>query len=83
MRYHPSVVAQSFATLACLNPGRVFLGVGTGEAVNETPATGAEWPSGKERRMRLAESLTLIRRLWTEERRLRRRLLHDPTGNHL
>jgi coenzyme F420-dependent glucose-6-phosphate dehydrogenase len=68
MRYHPSVVAQSFATLACLNPDRVFLGVGTGEAMNETPATGAEWPGGKERRMRLAESLTLIRRLWTEER---------------
>ena len=44
MRYHPSVVAQSFATLGCLNPGRVFLGVGTGEAMNETPATGAEWP---------------------------------------
>ena len=38
MRYHPSVVAQAFATLACLNPGRIFLGVGTGEAMNETPA---------------------------------------------
>jgi coenzyme F420-dependent glucose-6-phosphate dehydrogenase len=62
------VVAQSFATLACLNPGRVFLGVGTGEAMNETPATGAEWPGAKERRQRLAESLALIRRLWTEER---------------
>jgi coenzyme F420-dependent glucose-6-phosphate dehydrogenase len=68
MRYHPSIVAQSFATLACLNPGRVFLGVGTGEAMNETPATGADWPGAKERRRRLAESLQLIRRLWTEER---------------
>jgi coenzyme F420-dependent glucose-6-phosphate dehydrogenase len=68
LRYHPSVVAQSFATLACLNPGRVVLGVGTGEAMNETPATMAEWPGAKERRRRLAESIELIRRLWTEER---------------
>jgi len=68
MRYHPSIVAQSFATLACLNPGRVVLGVGTGEAMNETPATMAEWPGAKERRRRLAESIQLIRRLWTEER---------------
>jgi coenzyme F420-dependent glucose-6-phosphate dehydrogenase len=68
MRYHPSIVAQSFATLACLNPGRVVLGVGTGEAMNETPATMAEWPGAKERRMRMAEAIELIRRLWTEER---------------
>ena len=40
LRYHPTVVAQSFATLGLLAPGRVFLGVGTGEAMNETPATG-------------------------------------------
>ncbi len=50
LRYHPSVVAQSFATLGCLAPGRVFLGVGTGEAMNETPATGQEFPGRKERR---------------------------------
>nr|WP_202805628.1 TIGR03557 family F420-dependent LLM class oxidoreductase [Actinopolymorpha alba] len=68
LRYHPSVVAQGFATIDQLAPGRVFLGVGTGEAMNEVPATGAAWPSGKERRARLAEAVTLIRRLWTEER---------------
>jgi len=68
MRYHPSIVAQSFATLACLNPGRVILGVGTGEAMNETPATMADWPGPKERRLRMAEAIKLIRRLWTEER---------------
>jgi coenzyme F420-dependent glucose-6-phosphate dehydrogenase len=68
LRYHPSVVAQSFATLALLAPGRVFLGVGTGEAMNETPATGAEFPGRKERRLRLAEAIRLIRQLWTEER---------------
>jgi len=68
LRYHPSVVAQSFATLACLAPSRVFLGVGTGEAMNETPPTGTEWPSAKERRQRLREAIELMRLLWTEER---------------
>jgi coenzyme F420-dependent glucose-6-phosphate dehydrogenase len=68
MRYHPSVIAHAFATLACLNPRRIFLGVGTGESLNETPATGAEWPGAKERRLRLAEAIELMRRLWTEER---------------
>lgn len=68
LRYHPSVVAQSFATLGAMYPGRVFLGVGSGEAMNETPATGAEFPPPKERRLRMAESIELIRRLWTEDR---------------
>ncbi len=68
MRYHPSTVAQAFATAADLAPGRIFLGVGTGEALNETPATGAVWPGPKERRERMAEAITLIRRLWSEER---------------
>jgi coenzyme F420-dependent glucose-6-phosphate dehydrogenase len=68
MRYHPSIVAQSFATLGCLNPGRVFLGIGTGEALNETPATKAPWPGAKERRMMMREAIELIRLLWTDER---------------
>jgi coenzyme F420-dependent glucose-6-phosphate dehydrogenase len=68
LRYHPSVVAQAFATLGLLAPGRVFLGVGTGEAMNETPATGQEFPPRKERRRRLAEAIRLIRLLWTQER---------------
>jgi coenzyme F420-dependent glucose-6-phosphate dehydrogenase len=68
LRYQPAVVAQAFATLGSLAPGRVFLGVGTGEALNELPATGGEWPGGKERRRRLAEAMELIRRLWSEER---------------
>ena len=68
LRYHPSVVAQAFATLGCLTPGRVFLGVGTGEAMNETPVTGGEFPGRKERRLRLAEAIQLIRLLWSEER---------------
>jgi coenzyme F420-dependent glucose-6-phosphate dehydrogenase len=68
LRYHPSVIAQAFATLGCLSPGRVFLGVGTGEALNETPVTGGEFPGRKERRLRLAEAIELIRQLWSEER---------------
>jgi coenzyme F420-dependent glucose-6-phosphate dehydrogenase len=68
MRYEPAVIAQAFGTLACLNPGRIWLGVGTGESMNETPATGAEWPGAKERRERLAEAIGLMRRLWTDER---------------
>src|SRR4249919_3821823 len=61
LRYHPSIVAQAFATLGVLTPGRIYLGVGSGEALNETPATGEEFPGRKERRMRLAESIRLIR----------------------
>ncbi len=68
LRYEPAIVAQAFATLGCLAPGRMFLGVGTGEAMNETPATGAEFPGRKERRLRMAEAIELIRRLWREER---------------
>jgi coenzyme F420-dependent glucose-6-phosphate dehydrogenase len=67
-RYHPSIVAQAMGTIACLNPGRVFLGVGTGESMNEVPATGMEWPAFKERFGRLRESVELMKKLWTEER---------------
>lgn len=68
MRYHPAIIAQSFATMACLTPGRIFLGAGSGEALNETPATGEAFPGRKERRLRLAEAVALIRLLWSEER---------------
>ena len=67
-RYHPSVVAQAFATLGVMFPHRVVLGVGTGESLNEAPATGVKWPEFKERFARLRESITLMRRLWQEER---------------
>ena len=68
LRYRPAVIAQAFATLGCLAPGRVFLGVGTGEGLNETPATGDAFPPIKERRRRLAEAIKLIRALWEGER---------------
>ncbi len=67
-RYHPSIVAQAMGTIACLSPGRVILGVGTGESMNEVPATGVEWPKFKERFGRLRESVELMRQLWSEDR---------------
>jgi coenzyme F420-dependent glucose-6-phosphate dehydrogenase len=67
-RYHPSIVAQAFGTLGALFPGRMILGVGTGESLNEVPATALQWPEMKERFARLRESIVLIRKLWAEER---------------
>lgn len=72
-RYNPAVIAQAFATLGLLYPGRIMLGVGSGEALNEI-ATGfrgagdQEWPEFKERFARLRESIDLIRQLWAGER---------------
>jgi len=65
-RYNPAIVAQTFASLGVFYPGRVFLGVGTGEALNEAPSGGG-WGPYKERAARLREALTLIERLWTED----------------
>ncbi|MFC0680587.1 glucose-6-phosphate dehydrogenase (coenzyme-F420) [Lysobacter korlensis] len=72
-RYNPAVIAQAFATLGCLYPGRIMLGVGTGEALNEI-ATGfrgagpQDWPEFKERFARLRESVQLMRALWADDR---------------
>jgi coenzyme F420-dependent glucose-6-phosphate dehydrogenase len=65
-RYHPAVVAQAFGTLGCLAPGRIALGVGTGEHLNEGPL-GFEWPETRERFARLREAVRLIKLLWTED----------------
>jgi coenzyme F420-dependent glucose-6-phosphate dehydrogenase len=74
-RYNPAVLAQAFATMGCLYPDRIFLGVGTGEALNEiaTGWAGREtsmhgWPEFKERFARLRESVELMRELWTDDR---------------
>src|SRR3712207_4682287 len=64
--YHPGVVAQAFMSLEELYPGRVFLGAGSGEAVNEVPL-GLEWPSPAEQIERLDQGLDAIRRLWDGE----------------
>ena len=65
-RYHPAIIAQAFMTLEALYPGRVFLGVGSGEAVNETP-TGLEWPEVDEQLERFDRGLEAITRLWDGE----------------
>jgi coenzyme F420-dependent glucose-6-phosphate dehydrogenase len=64
--YHPGLVAQAFMSLEELYPGRVFLGVGSGEAVNETPL-GLDWPEYEEQRRRLETGLEAITRLWNGE----------------
>ncbi len=66
-RYPPAIVAQAFGTLGVLNPGRMILGVGSGESLNEIAVVGTQWPSAKERLARLGEAVELIKRLWTEE----------------
>ncbi|MFL6160909.1 MAG: glucose-6-phosphate dehydrogenase (coenzyme-F420) [Jatrophihabitantaceae bacterium] len=67
-RYHPAVIAQAFGTLGCLYPGRMLLGVGTGEALNEVAVGRLDWPDFKERYARLREAIRLIRELWAGER---------------
>jgi coenzyme F420-dependent glucose-6-phosphate dehydrogenase len=67
LRYHPAVIAQAAATIACLAPRRCYLGVGTGEALNEYSSTG-QWPEYKVRREQMAEAIDLIRALWTGEK---------------
>jgi F420-dependent hydroxymycolic acid dehydrogenase len=62
-RYNPAVVAEGFASLSLLTPGRIFLGVGSGEALNEEAATGV-WPKWLERSERLVEATEVIRNLW-------------------
>lgn len=66
-RYHPAIIAQTMGTLDQLSPGRVFLGVGTGESLNEVAVLDIEWPGFKERFGRLKESIDLMRQLWTED----------------
>jgi coenzyme F420-dependent glucose-6-phosphate dehydrogenase len=61
-RYNPVVMAQQIATLESLFPGRAFLGVGSGEAMNEVPA-GLDWPSPAEQLARTEESLEIITQL--------------------
>ncbi len=65
-RYHPAVVAQAFASLDQLYPGRIFLGLGTGEAMNEAPI-GHSWPSFDERLERTVEAVQVIKSLWERD----------------
>jgi len=66
-RYNPAVVAQFAATVEELSPGRGFLGIGSGEALNETPC-GMDWPGTDEQVRRMEEALEIIGRLLDGER---------------
>ncbi|HYK84296.1 MAG TPA: glucose-6-phosphate dehydrogenase (coenzyme-F420) [Ktedonobacteraceae bacterium] len=66
-RYQPAVIAQAFGTLGALYPGRMILGVGSGESLNEVAVTATDWPAAKERLARLREAVDMIRRLWSDE----------------
>jgi coenzyme F420-dependent glucose-6-phosphate dehydrogenase len=90
LRYHPSIIAQATATVSCLAPGRTYLAVGTGEALNEYAATG-QWPGYEERQVRLAEAIELIRALWSGQQvsyegkyyRTRKAKLYTPPASQI
>jgi len=65
-KYHPVIVAHAFGTMGRLYPGRVLLGVGSGEAINEAPFVD-RWPRWKERAEMLIEAIELMRKFWTAE----------------
>src|ERR671916_131650 len=62
-RYHPAMIAQAWATLERMFPGRAFLGIGSGEALNEVPV-GDEWPGPGDQIARMDEALSMIDRQW-------------------
>src|SRR3954464_13141953 len=65
-RYHPVLIAQAWMTLEPLFPGRPFLGIGSGEALNEVPL-GDDWPATGEQIALMDEALDMIDRLWKGE----------------
>jgi coenzyme F420-dependent glucose-6-phosphate dehydrogenase len=67
-RYNPAIIAQAFASLDVLYPGKIGLGIGTGEAMNEVPL-GFDWPSASVRLARTTEAIQIINKLWDGARR--------------
>ena len=63
LRVHPTIVAQAAATAAVMLPERFFLGVGSGENLNEH-VIGEGWPEPEERQDMLAEAISILRLLW-------------------
>jgi G6PDH family F420-dependent oxidoreductase len=63
-RYHPAIIAQASASLAAMYPGRFWMGIGTGEALNEH-VVGGEWPDAPVRLERMVESIEIIKQLFT------------------
>jgi coenzyme F420-dependent glucose-6-phosphate dehydrogenase len=64
-RYHPAIIAQAFASIDVLYPGRIGLGLGSGEAMNESPL-GFDWPRPRPRLTRTKEAIHIIRQLWDQ-----------------
>lgn len=94
-RYHPAIIAQAFASLDVLYPGRIGMGLGTGEAMNEYPL-GFDWPKPRARLTRLEEAVQMIKKLWYggstdddfvdfngEYFLLRRARLYTPPSGHI
>jgi coenzyme F420-dependent glucose-6-phosphate dehydrogenase len=73
-RYHPAIIAQAAATLAEMYPERLWLALGSGEALNES-ITGQPWPPKEERQARLQECADMMRALWAGETVTRRGLV--------
>ena len=67
-RYHPAVIAHAAATLGAMYPGRFWLGLGAGEALNEH-VVGGQWPEIGVRSAMLFEAIEVIAKLFTGERR--------------
>ncbi len=67
IRYNPAVVAQAFATMGVMYPGRVGIGVGIGEEINEVCVVGCEWPKPRGRLEMLVEAVTVMDSLWTSD----------------
>jgi len=67
-RYNPGIIAQAFASLDVLYPGRIGLGVGSGEAMNEVPL-GFDWPSAQIRVERTIEAIQIINKLWNRNKK--------------
>jgi coenzyme F420-dependent glucose-6-phosphate dehydrogenase len=66
-RYHPALIAQMLTTLERLNPGRAYVGIGSGESLNESPL-GMDWPPVSEQVDRMEEGLEIMHRLFDGER---------------
>ena len=77
-RYNPAIIAQAFASLDVLYPGRIGLGIGTGEAMNEVPL-GFDWPDAKTRLARTTEAIQIIKNLWRKEEKIGK--LKESKGN--
>jgi coenzyme F420-dependent glucose-6-phosphate dehydrogenase len=70
-RYHPAIIAQAAATLDNMYPGRIMIGAGSGEALNERPFWNGTWPNWEERMNRLTEGIELIQKLWNSKKPFR------------